>query len=154
MPYYLTECPAGNPTCPAGGYVKDSNTFNLTGGTAGGGGDKLERTLRVAVRAASADENAPWCEDLRELSGGQRTLLSVSLLVSCSLHKPSALLAMDEVDAALDDKNVELIAQLLKKLSCHTQVIAISHRAEFQKLASRRIPISAGSQVRKNIVGQ
>ena len=30
VPYYLTECPAGNPTCPAGGYVKDSNTFNLT----------------------------------------------------------------------------------------------------------------------------
>ncbi len=30
VPYYQTECPAGNPTCPAGGYVKDSNTFNLT----------------------------------------------------------------------------------------------------------------------------
>ncbi len=30
VPYYQTECPAGNPTCPAGGYVKDSNVFNLT----------------------------------------------------------------------------------------------------------------------------
>lgn len=29
-PYYKTVCPAGNPTCPAGGYVKDSNVFNLT----------------------------------------------------------------------------------------------------------------------------
>jgi iron complex outermembrane receptor protein len=29
-PYYLTQCPAGNPTCPAGGYVQDSNVFNLS----------------------------------------------------------------------------------------------------------------------------
>ena len=29
-PYYQTQCPAGNPTCPAGAYVKDSNVFNLT----------------------------------------------------------------------------------------------------------------------------
>ena len=27
-PYYLTQCPAGNPTCPAGGYVQDTNTFS------------------------------------------------------------------------------------------------------------------------------
>ena len=30
VPYYKTQCPAGNPTCPAGGYVKDGNVFNLT----------------------------------------------------------------------------------------------------------------------------
>ncbi|WP_292928220.1 TonB-dependent receptor [Novosphingobium sp. PASSN1] len=30
VPYYQTQCPAGNPTCPAGGYVKDGNVFNLT----------------------------------------------------------------------------------------------------------------------------
>lgn len=29
-PYFQTQCPAGNPTCPAGGFVKDSNVFNLT----------------------------------------------------------------------------------------------------------------------------
>jgi len=29
-PYYQTQCPAGNPTCPAGAYVKDNNVFNLT----------------------------------------------------------------------------------------------------------------------------
>ena len=29
-PYYKTQCPAGNVTCPAGGYVKDGNVFNLT----------------------------------------------------------------------------------------------------------------------------
>ena len=29
-PYYQTQCPAGNPTCPAGAYVKDSNVFNLS----------------------------------------------------------------------------------------------------------------------------
>jgi len=29
-PYYQTQCPANNPTCPAGGYVQDSNVFNLS----------------------------------------------------------------------------------------------------------------------------
>ena len=29
-PYYQTQCPAGNPTCPAGAYVKDTNVFNLS----------------------------------------------------------------------------------------------------------------------------
>ncbi|WP_292947963.1 TonB-dependent receptor [Novosphingobium sp.] len=29
-PYYQTQCPAGNPTCPAGAYVKDNNVFNLS----------------------------------------------------------------------------------------------------------------------------
>lgn len=114
------------------------------------GGDAA-RQLCVAVRARSASSGeaaaGAWSRDLRELSGGQRTLLSVALLVSCSLHKAGDLLIIDEVDAALDDKNVELIAHLLHRVASKTQVLAISHRSEFQKLASRRIAISAGSRI-------
>lgn len=132
---------------------KEATIITVQGGSVSEAAEGLERKLCVAVRARSPDGNAPWSEDLRELSGGQRTLLSLALLVSCSLHKPSDLLVMDEVDAALDDKNVELVAQLLSRVSQNSQVIAISHRNEFQKFAAHRIPISAGSHVRASVPG-
>lgn len=112
--------------------------------------DDATRQLSVAVRAKSASRDSndgAWSADLRELSGGQRTLLSIALLVSCSLHKAGDLLVIDEVDAALDDKNVELIAHLLQRVARKTQVIAISHRSEFQRCATSRIAISTGSRV-------
>ena len=44
-------------------------------------------------------------------------------------------LLMDEVDAALDESNAQRVAALLKELSKTSQVIAISHRAEFIRKA-------------------
>lgn len=108
----------------------------------------LQHELRVAVRPARPPGPEPdafaWSSELRELSGGQRTLLSVALLVSCSLRNPASLLVMDELDAALDERNTEVVARLMARIAQRTQVLAISHRSEFQKLATKRIAIASG----------
>jgi chromosome segregation ATPase len=80
-----------------------------------------------------------WRACLEELSGGQRTLLKLSLLLSVASYRPSMLLLLDEVDAALDEPNALRVAQMVRELSRSTQVIAVSHRREFQRSADRII---------------
>ena len=96
--------------------------------------------FRVRGRADGGDGggrsgDGGWRGSLQELSGGQRSLLTLSLLLAVAQHRPSMLLLMDEVDAALDESNAARVAALLKELSRTSQVIAISHRPELHRTA-------------------
>ena len=62
-------------------------------------------------------------------------MLKISALLAVAKYRPSMVVLMDEVDAALDEHNTRRIGQLMKELARSTQVIAISHRKEFQQLA-------------------
>ena len=64
-----------------------------------------------------------------------------SLLLAVAQHRPSMVLLMDEVDAALDEVNAKRVAELLKEISKTSQVIAISHRVEFQKVADHFVEL-------------
>jgi chromosome segregation protein len=64
---------------------------------------------------------------ISQLSGGQRTLLAVSLLLAFYLVKPAPFCILDEIDAPLDDANVVKFNQFLRNLSQRTQVIIITH---------------------------
>ena len=57
-------------------------------------------------------------------------------------HRPSMVLLLDEIDAALDDVNAGKVAALLHRLSAKTQVLAISHRPEFQRLADHTLKLA------------
>ena len=65
--------------------------------------------------------------DLRSLSGGEKTMTALALIFSIQECEPSAFYIFDEVDAALDKKNSERFAQLVKKYSQRSQYIVISH---------------------------
>ena len=95
----------------------------------------------LAVRSRGSVGDGSWRAGLGDLSGGQRTLLNVSLLLSVAQHRAHApmVLLMDEIDAALDESNAARVAALLKQLARRTQVIAISHRVEFQQAADHVI---------------
>ena len=95
----------------------------------------------AAVAAADRDEGA-WRESLDELSGGQRTLLNMCVLLAVAQHRPSMVLLLDEIDAALDEANAAKVAALLKRLSATSQVIAISHRPEFQAMADNCVKLA------------
>ena len=84
-----------------------------------------------------------WRAGLAELSGGQNTLLNVSALLAVAKLRPSLVLLMDEIDAALDEHNTQRVARMLKDLSRQTQVIAISHRKEFHALADHIVRLHA-----------
>lgn len=64
-----------------------------------------------------------WKESLSELSGGQRSLVALSLILSLLLFKPAPLYILDEVDAALDLSHTQNIGHMLKTHFKHSQVL-------------------------------
>ncbi len=64
---------------------------------------------------------------LQLLSGGEKSLTAISLLFAVYLVKPSPFCIFDEVDAPLDDKNVERFAAALREFSHSTQFIVVTH---------------------------
>ena len=67
-----------------------------------------------------------WKESLTELSGGQRSLVALSLILSLLLYKPAPLYILDEVDAALDTSHTQNIGLMIKKHFKHSQFIIVS----------------------------
>jgi chromosome segregation protein len=65
--------------------------------------------------------------DIRSLSGGEKTLTALAFLFAVQEHDPAAFYILDEVDAALDKKNSERLAKLVKQYSDRAQYIIISH---------------------------
>lgn len=63
-----------------------------------------------------------WKESLNELSGGQRSLVALSLILAMLLFKPAPIYILDEVDAALDLSHTQNIGTMLKKHFHHSQV--------------------------------
>ena len=64
---------------------------------------------------------------IEQLSGGEKALTALSLLFAIYLVKPSPFCILDEVDAPLDDANVNRFIKLLKKFENNTQFIIVTH---------------------------
>ncbi|NXO31647.1 SMC2 protein, partial [Cisticola juncidis] len=91
-----------------------------------------------AVLAASKNHNAlvgmefrvalgnTWKENLTELSGGQRSLVALSLILAMLLFRPAPVYILDEVDAALDLSHTQNIGQMLQTHFKHSQFIVVS----------------------------
>ena len=67
-----------------------------------------------------------WKESLSELSGGQRSLIALSLILSLLLFKPAPLYILDEIDAALDLSQTQNIGVMLQTHFKHSQFIVVS----------------------------
>ena len=61
------------------------------------------------------------------LSGGEKALAAVALLMAIFKYQPSPFCVMDEVDAPLDEANIDRLTRLLKEMSAKTQFIVITH---------------------------
>ncbi len=69
------------------------------------------------------------------LSGGEKALTAISLLLGIFLTKPSPFCFLDEVDAPLDDANVERFIELLKEMSETSQFVLITHNKRTMQAA-------------------
>lgn len=67
-----------------------------------------------------------WKESLTELSGGQRSLVALSLILSLLRFKPAPLYILDEVDAALDLSHTQNIGQIIKQKFKNSQFVIVS----------------------------
>ena len=74
--------------------------------------------------------------NLSMLSGGERSLTSLALLFAIISYNPPPFSMLDEVEAALDEANSRRFSKILKKLSSHTQFVAITHNRETMRQAS------------------
>jgi structural maintenance of chromosome 2 len=84
------------------------------------GGDVLSG---LEVRVAFGNV---WKESLSELSGGQRSLLALSLILALLLFKPAPMYILDEIDSALDLSHTQNIGQMLRTHFMHSQFIVVS----------------------------
>ncbi|MEG6566007.1 chromosome segregation protein SMC [Thermoanaerobacterium saccharolyticum] len=67
-------------------------------------------------------------QNISLLSGGEKALVAISLLFAMILIRPTPFCILDEIDAALDDANVDRFASYLKDLSRESQFIVVTHR--------------------------
>ena len=78
---------------------------------------------------------------IQNLSGGEKTLSSLALVFALHHFKPTPLYVMDEIDAALDFKNVSIVAHYIKERTKNAQFIIISLRNNMFELADRLVGI-------------
>ncbi len=107
----------------------------------GGGTGKLELVddtdlLESGIRIISQPPGKKL-QNMMQLSGGEKSLTAIALLFAIQNLKPSPFCLLDEIEAALDDTNVERFNRYLKKLSNHTQFIVITHRRGTMEAADR-----------------
>ncbi len=74
-------------------------------------------------------------QNLNLLSGGEKSLTSLSFLFALFRYKPSPFCFLDEVDAALDDVNLARFLDLLKKIKHQTQFVLITHNYKTMEVA-------------------
>lgn len=86
------------------------------------------------------------------LSGGEKTLVSLSLVFALHQYKPSPLYFMDEIDAALDYKNVNILAKYIKERSMKCQFLIISLRDKMFEEADHLIGVYKTQETTKTIM--
>ena len=67
-----------------------------------------------------------WKESLTELSGGQRSLLALSLILAMLLFKPAPIYILDEVDAALDLSHTQNVGRMIRRHFPYSQFLIVS----------------------------
>lgn len=80
-------------------------------------------------------------KNISNLSGGEKTLSSLALVFALHHYKPTPLYVMDEIDAALDFRNVSIVASYIKERTKNAQFIVISLRNNMFELASRLVGV-------------
>ncbi|KAM9926747.1 hypothetical protein OXX59_003011 [Metschnikowia pulcherrima] len=80
-------------------------------------------------------------KNISNLSGGEKTLSSLALVFALHKYKPTPLYVMDEIDAALDFRNVSIVANYIKERTKNAQFIVISLRNNMFELAQQLVGI-------------
>ena len=93
-------------------------------------------------------------ERLSLLSGGERSLAAVALLIAIFKARPSPFYVMDEVEAALDDSNLGRLLQIFKDLRQNSQLIIVTHQKRTMEIADALYGVSMRQDGVSAVVGQ
>ncbi len=103
------------------------------------GDDPLEARIEITAKPRG---KRPHAIDM--LSAGEKTLTAIALLFAIYYVKPSPFCILDEVDAPLDDANIDRFLNLLRDLNEHTQFILITHNKKTMEAADVLYGITMG----------
>ena len=87
------------------------------------------------------------------LSGGEKTLTAIALLFAIYLVKPSPFCILDEIDAPLDDANVDRFTRILDDFSKNTQFIVVTHNKKTMEAASTLYGVTMQEEGISKLVG-
>ena len=110
--------------------------------------DPLESPIEIVAKPKGKRPSA-----ITQLSGGEKTLTATALLFAIYLVKPSPFCILDEVDAPLDEANVERFMQLIREFANNTQFIMVTHNRRTMELADRLYGITMQEQGVSKLVG-
>ncbi|MGW7573279.1 AAA family ATPase [Streptomyces sp. NPDC054765] len=88
------------------------------------------------------------------LSGGERSLTAVALLVSIFKARPSPFYVMDEVEAALDDTNLQRLIGIMEELQESSQLIVITHQKRTMEVADALYGVSMQGDGVSKVISQ
>ena len=111
--------------------------------------DMLTTGLEVTVKPAGKR-----IERLSLLSGGERSLAAVALMVAIFKARPSPFYVMDEVEAALDDANLGRLLKIFEDLRSSSQLIIITHQKRTMEIADALYGVSMRQDGVSAVVGQ
>ncbi len=94
--------------------------------------DILESGIEIVARPPGKEPRS-----ISLLSGGEKTLTCVALLLAIFRSRPSPFCVLDEVDAALDEANIDRFTQVLKDFLAWTQFIIVTHSKKTMTCATR-----------------
>jgi chromosome segregation protein len=111
--------------------------------------DLLGTGVEVTVKPAGKK-----IERLSLLSGGERSLAAVALLMAIFKARPSPFYIMDEVEAALDDANLGRLLTVMEDLRTDSQLIVITHQKRTMEIADALYGVSMRQDGVSAVVGQ
>jgi chromosome segregation protein len=111
--------------------------------------DLLTTGIEVSVKPAGKK-----IERLSLLSGGERSLAAVALLIAIFKARPSPFYIMDEVEAALDDANLGRLLTIFEDLRLTSQLIVITHQKRTMEIADALYGVSMRQDGVSAVVGQ
>lgn len=112
------------------------------------GVDPLEAKIEISAKPKG---KRPTSIEL--LSGGEKTLTATALLFAIYLVKPSPFCILDEVDAPLDDANIDRFTKLLYEFSNNTQFIIVTHNKRTMEAAENMYGVTIQEEGISKLVG-
>jgi chromosome segregation protein len=111
--------------------------------------DLMATGIEVAVRPVGKR-----IERMSLLSGGERSLAAVALLIAIFKARPSPFYVLDEVEAALDDANLGRLLEVVESLRKSSQLIIVTHQKRTMEIADALYGVSMRQDGMSAVVGQ
>jgi chromosome segregation protein len=110
-------------------------------GEAGGSGDSADELMGVEIELTPAGKSM---KRLTLLSGGEKSMTAIAFLFAVFLARPCPFYILDEVEAALDDLNIDRFLTLLRRHRSRAQFIVVTHQKRTMEVADWLYGVSMG----------